>query len=223
MPIELDDVDSTAVIRWNDGDNRFNLTSLRAWAEVLDELEQRDGDLAVVITGSGKFFSNGLDLDWMRDNPDRSGEVVSGVHRLLGRMLLFPAHVVGALNGHTFAAGAMLASTFDDSIMRDDRGYWCLPEVDLGLPLTPAMHATVTARLPTRAAQRAIILGHRFTAAEAAQAGIVTDTAAESDVVDRAVELSRPMNAASREIVRTHKLLMFGSAAELCGVTLPID
>ncbi len=64
------------------------------------------------------------------------------------------AITVAAVNGHAFAAGAMLATAHDHVVMREDRGYWCLPEVDLGLPLTAAMYAVVAAHLPAPDAAR---------------------------------------------------------------------
>jgi enoyl-CoA hydratase/carnithine racemase len=45
---------------------------------------------------------------------------------------------VAAVNGHAFAAGGMMMLAHDFRVMRSDRGYFCLNEVDLGLPLAPA-------------------------------------------------------------------------------------
>src|SRR5690606_36933990 len=114
------------------------------WLAVVDELEAGEGPRALVVAGEGRFFSSGLDLDALAADRDAARAVVDDVHRLCGRLLLFPAYTVGALNGHTFAAGAMLACCLDARVMREDRGYWCLPEADLGLPLTEAMFAAVT-------------------------------------------------------------------------------
>ncbi len=45
----------------NDGENRWNTTFVRGFAEALDEIEASEGAAAVVTTSSdGKFFSNGL-------------------------------------------------------------------------------------------------------------------------------------------------------------------
>ncbi|MFN7150569.1 MAG: enoyl-CoA hydratase/isomerase family protein, partial [Microthrixaceae bacterium] len=143
--------DGVATIHLEDDENRFNVASLERWHEILTELEMGDGPLALVITGSGKFFSNGLDLDWMGEHPDQAGRVVEDLHALLGRLLLFPAYTVAAINGHAFAGGAMLSCACDVRVMRSDRGYWCLPEVDLGIPLTEPMMEIVTVRLPRAA------------------------------------------------------------------------
>lgn len=208
--------DGVVVVRWQDGENRFNLASLGEWHALLDDLDSREGPLSLVLTGEGKFFSNGLDLDRFSEAPDEAGPIVDGVHRLFARILLFPAWTVMALNGHAFAAGAMFSSTGDVRMMREDRGYWCLPEVDLGLPLTPAMTAAVTARLPAAAAQEAMLTGRRFSGPDALALGIVSSVHAESDLLDAAVREAASMSTKDRAVIANHKLQLFGAAAAIC-------
>ena len=69
----------------------------------------------------------------------------------------------------------MLASAHDQIIMRADRGYWCLPEVDLGLPLTPAMYATVAAHVPAPTLAEAVLTDRRYGGVEACSAGIASE------------------------------------------------
>ena len=61
-----------------------------------------------------------------------------------------------AVNGHAFGVGAVLAVAREVVVMREDRGYWCLPEADLGFPITPAMFAVIAAKLPGRTAQEGV-------------------------------------------------------------------
>ena len=205
------------VVHWVDGENRFNRRSIDRWHELLGELESTEGPLAVVVVGEGKFFSNGLDLDWMGEHPDDAGGVVEDVHRLFGRLLLFPGYLVAALNGHAFAGGAMLSCAADARVMRTDRGYWCLPEVDLGLPLTVPMKEVVTARLPLPAAADAMMTGRRYSAEEALRSGIVDHLAAEGDVLDVAVGLAAEIAGKDRGVIAEHKRLLFEEPALRCG------
>jgi enoyl-CoA hydratase/carnithine racemase len=209
------------VLRWLDDENRFRRDSIDRWHDVLDELDGREGPLALGVAADGKIFSNGLDLAWFGEHPDEANGVIDDVHRLFGRLLLFPGYVVAAITGHAFAGGAMLTCAADLRVMRSDRGYWCLPEVDLGFPLTVPMMRVVTARLPWPAAQEAILTGRRYTANEALEAGIVDEVAAEDAVVDRAVELAAPMAVKDRSVIAAHKRLLFGDAAVACGWSSP--
>jgi Delta3-Delta2-enoyl-CoA isomerase len=217
--MELERRGDVAVVHLRDGENRFNRDSLARWHTLLDELEADEGPLAVVTTGEGKFYSNGLDLDWMTAHPDEAGALLDAVHRLLGRVLGFPGIMIAAVNGHAFAGGAMLATAHDFLVMRDDRGYWCLPEVDLGLPLTPAMHAVITAKLPKVTAHEAMMTGRRYSGPQALGGGIVHRTAAEADVLDQAVAWAAEYASKDRAVLTAHKRLSYGAAIATCEAT----
>lgn len=215
--IELEWQDTVAVVHMREGENRFNRASVAVLHGILDELDAVEGPLALVTTGEGKFYSNGLDLDWMAAEPDAAGPMVAEVHRLLGRVLGFAGYTVAAVNGHAFAGGAMLATAHDALVMRDDRGYWCLPEVDLGLPLTEAMHAVITARLPRRTAHDAMITGRRYPAAEMVADGIADLAVPDDAVLTTAVTMARGWAAKDRAVIARHKQLSYGGAIAACG------
>ncbi|HZJ25457.1 MAG TPA: enoyl-CoA hydratase/isomerase family protein [Acidimicrobiia bacterium] len=213
--LDLETHGDVRVLHWRDGENRFNGASIAAWHDALDDLEQIEGPLALVVTGEAKFFTNGLDLDWLSTSSD-AGAFMGEVQRLFGRMLVFPAYTVAAINGHVFAAGAMLSCAFDHRIMRADRGYWCLPEVDLGLALTPGMTATVTAGLPAATAHEAMLTGRRYGGEDALRAGIAHAIAAEADVLPQAIAAAAAIAPKSRPVIAEHKQQLFGAAAAAC-------
>lgn len=185
--IQLDRDGDVYVLRMEADENRFSPDFLGAVNDALATIEAAEGPKALVTTGSGKFFSNGLDLDWLSANTTEALPYLDRVHRLFARVLQLPCATVAACNGHTFAAGAMLAMSHDFTIMRRDRGYWCLPEVDLGMSFTPAMNALIPGLLPSRAAHEAMVTGRRYTADEAVAAGIVGAAADEADVLPDAI------------------------------------
>ena len=215
--VEIERDGNVWILRMRDGENRFNAGSVAAINQALDQAGSADGPCALVTTGDGKFYSNGLDLDWLAAAGQDTANFLSDVHRLLGRVIGFPAVTVAAVNGHAFAAGAMLATAHDFVIMREDRGYWCLPEADLGLPLTAGMFAVIEAKLPRRAAHEAIVTGRRYDARQAQAAGIVHWTASENEVLTAAVKLARELAAKDRAVLAEHKRLLYGEVVRLCG------
>ncbi len=216
MMIELEHLGPVWVMHFRSGENRFNEAFVAEVSRGLDQVEKAGLPTALVTTGTGKFYSNGLDLDWLATAPDPAA-FMDQVHRLLVRVLLFPAVTVAAVNGHAFAAGAMLATAHDFMIMRSDRGYWCLPEVDLGLPLTPTMHGVMAARLPRTTLHEAVTTGKRYDAPAALAARIATDTGPEGDVVPKAVALATELSGKNPDVVAKHKQLMYGAVARLIG------
>jgi Delta3-Delta2-enoyl-CoA isomerase len=212
-PIATERRDDVTVLRMVAGENRFNPLMLDALEAVLAELEGGEGPGALVIAGEGKFFSNGLDLDWMGTAPPGAPEeVVRRVHALLGRLLAFPTATVAAINGHCFAAGAMLAAACDARVMRVDRGFWCLPEVDIGIPFTPGMTALLKARLPVATAHEAMTTGRRYGGDQALAAGLVDEAVAEELVLDAAVERAGALAGKQRATMGAIKRNLYADA-----------
>lgn len=202
--MSLERRDEVFVLTLTEGDNRFNPTSLKAWNAALDEVEASDGPAALVTVGTDRFYSNGLDLDWMGAQSDAgaaSRQVIGDTIRLFGRMLSFPMYTVAAINGHAFAAGAMLAIAHDARVMRTDRGFFCFPEADLGMPLAPGMTALITARLDAQVAHEAIVTGRRYPADEALAKGIVDAVSPEAEVLRDAAALAVAQTGKARGTV----------------------
>lgn len=194
MPIELERDGDVFVLRMREGENRFNRNFMDALFSALDEVERSEGAAALVTVGEGKFYSNGLDLAWMGgEGKDQADDLLRDVHKMFARFLAFPVVTVAAMNGHAFAGGGMMALAQDFRVMRSDRGYFCLPEADLGLPLTPGMNAVVTGKLPKVTAHEAIVTGQRYGGEDCARLGIVHEAVPEAEVLPRALERVRPL------------------------------
>jgi enoyl-CoA hydratase/carnithine racemase len=128
---------------------------------------------------------------------------------IMARVLTSGYATSAALNGHAFGAGAQIALAHDQRVMREDRGYFCMPEVDMKAPLHPGMTALIMARLPHQSAHEVIVTGTRYPAALAAERQIVDATAPEDLVVARAIEGVAPLAAKAHPAMSALKRGMY--------------
>ena len=220
MTIKLEYNEKIAILELGDDENRFS-------PDFLDDIESRldevvaGGAHGLVTTASGKFYTNGLDLDWLMAHGDQTQWYVGRVQALLARMLTLPIPTAAALVGHAFGAGAMLAVAHDFRVMRADRGYFCFPEVDINIPFTPGMAALIQAKLAPQAAVASMTTGRRFGGDDAARIGIVDATAAEGAVTEAAVDLLRPLSGKDQGTLGAIKQTMFARAVDTLTVPNP--
>src|SRR5947207_1613002 len=186
----LDRQDDVFILDIGDTENRLDPDWVASVNALLDEVEHAAGPRALVAAASGKYFSNGLDLDWLSGNADRAVAYVASVQELLARVLTLPLVTVAALQGHTFAAGAMFSLSHDFRVMRGDRGYWCLPEAEINIPFTIGMSALIQARLAPQIAHEAMTTARRYGGADAAAAAIVDLAVGEEEVRGSAVQIA---------------------------------
>lgn len=180
------------ILRFDVLENRFRPDNLAAWNEALDEVEAAGNPAALVTTGTGKFFSNGLDLDWLlalEEGKERD-DYIPTVLGLMARVLTFPAITIAAINGHAFGAGAQISLAHDYRVMRTERGYWCMPEVDMKAPLHPGMTAIIKARVSHQTAHELIVTGTRYSAEAALEKQIIDYAVPESEVLPKSIELA---------------------------------
>ncbi|MEE6179430.1 enoyl-CoA hydratase-related protein [Mycobacterium sp. 050134] len=201
-----------AVLHLGEDENRFSMPFLDTIDSHLDEIEST-GAQGLITSGGPKFYSNGLDLDWLAAHGDQTQHYVARVQGMLARVLTFPMPTAAAITGHAFGAGAMLAMAHDFRTMRSDRGYFCFPEVDIRIPFTDGMAALIQAKLTPRAAIASMTTGRRFGGGDAAEFGIVDDAAAEDAVVSAATDLIRPLAGKDPRTLGAIKRTMFGAAA----------
>jgi enoyl-CoA hydratase/carnithine racemase len=198
--ITREDHAGVAVVAMANGENLVDAEFLGALHTELDAIEADDACTALVLTGAGRFFSNGFDLAYLGSlDTDGLQSFVGAAERLVARMLTLPVATVAAINGHAFGISGMLALAHDHRLMRVDRGWWCLPEVDLGLPLQPFMIALLRARLSDATTSEAVLTGRRYDARAAVAAGIVQAGVDEDDLLARAVEIAAARGSKRRE------------------------
>jgi enoyl-CoA hydratase/carnithine racemase len=205
--------DKIAILDLGDDENRFSPGFLDEVDAHLDEIIGA-GAQGLVTTGGGKFYSNGLDLDWLAANGEQTQWYVGRVQGMLGRILTLPVPTAAALVGHAFGAGAMLALAHDFRVMRADRGFFCFPEADIRIPFTPGMAALIQAKLTPQAAVASMTTGRRFGGGDAASLGIVDAVAAEGAVTSAAVEVLRPLDGKDPGTLGAIKHTMFGHAVQ---------
>jgi enoyl-CoA hydratase/carnithine racemase len=211
MPISLTYDDKIAILDLGDDENRFSPEFLDAVDAHLDEILST-GAQGLVTTGGGKFYSNGLDLDWLAAHGDQTQRYVGQVQAMFARVLTLPVPTAAALVGHAFGGGAMLAMAHDFRVMRADRGYFCFPEADIRIPFTPGMAALIQAKLTPQAAIASMTTGRRFGGNDAASLGIVDAVAGEGAVTAGAVEMIRPLEGKDPGTLGAIKNTMFGPA-----------
>lgn len=207
--------DDVFVLDLGDTENRFHPDWVAAVDAALDEVEAAPGPRALVTTATGKFFSNGLDLDWLGAHPDEYEGYLGTVEQLLARVLTLPVVAVAALQGHTFAAGAMLSLGHDLRVMRADRGFWCLPEADIGLPFSAGMSALIQGRLTPQTAHEAMVTARRYGGTDACAAGIVDRAVEEAAVLPDAVALAGALTGKAGATLGTIKSRMYERAVHL--------
>jgi enoyl-CoA hydratase/carnithine racemase len=204
----------------DDGENRWNTTLVREIAQALDEVEASEGPAALVTTStSEKFFSNGLDLEWVQSKGEHRGgdRKVFGAEfmTLMGRLITLPVPTVCAINGHAFGAGFMAALCHDVRIMREDRGFACANEMQLGMVIPLPELALFRHKIPMNAFYETVQLARRWTGPDALSAGVVQQVASAENLLDlaqqRASELA-PL-AANRETFGNQKESIYGENA----------
>jgi len=197
MPEQLaiETVDEICVVRMQRPPaNALALDLLAEGAELMERLRD-DPPAAVVLTGSGKFFSGGVDLKVApKLTEPEQREMVAGINRLFIDWYGFPRPVVAAVNGHAVAGGAILAICADRRVGAEEATYG-LTELRVGVPYPAAAIGCVRAELSPAAARRLVLEAELVDAEAALGYGLVDELLPAGEVLDRSLEIARELAA----------------------------
>lgn len=165
-------------------------------AQMLAELTQAAADLGaddavrvVVLTGAGKSFCAGGDLEWMRAQRDMDAatrSVEAGkLAAMLGALNALTKPLIGRVQGNAFGGGVGMACVCDVAV-GVETAKMALTETRLGI-IPATIGPYVLARMGEGRARRVFMSGRVFDAAEAVELGILA-RAVSVDDLDAAVE-----------------------------------
>lgn len=143
----------------------------------------------VVLTGIGKSFCAGGDLNWMREQMGADAATRTKAAKSIAMMLqalnTLPKPLIGRVQGNAFGGGVGLACVCD-VVVADETAMFGLTETRLGL-IPATIGPYVIARLGEAKARRVFMSSRRFDCAEAVDLGIVA-RAVSADTLDKTVE-----------------------------------
>lgn len=184
---------------------------------VLDEAE-RSAARVVILTGAGKAFCAGMDLEALRNLATQTEAQHKSDAERMGRMFYrvysFPKPLIAAVNGPAIAGGTGLATLADFTLAVPEAkfGY---TEVRIGF--LPAVVSVFLLRQVGEKHTRELLLSARiFYAEEACRLGLVTEIVAPEKLMSSARELAQTLIASSpTSLASTKRLILRWNAAEI--------
>jgi len=201
MPIMTWIKDETvAIITMANGENRQNLAFAKTLNSMLDEIIADKTISALIITSNDeKNFSQGIDVMWITDHMQKNEhqpviDFINEMDNVFKKLLLYPVPVIAAINGHAFGNGSIMSCACDFRFMRSDRGFFCFPEVNIGIPFRWGMNAFVEKAIPLHILSQMQFTGNRYTAPELEKHNIIVKACAnQEDLMASAIAFAKTL------------------------------
>src|SRR5579871_1510409 len=209
--LQLAHADQIATITLNRPEKRnaISFELLDDFMRALDEVEH-SSSLVLIITGAGKAFCAGLDLDELKSLLGKTHEEnvkdSARMAQVFRRIYDFPRPTIAAVNGAAIAGGTGIATMCDFTLAVPEAkfGY---TEVRIGF--VPAIVSSILVwQVGHKIARDLLMTGRLFDSAEAHRYGLVNDVVAPDKLMDRAHELAQQILANSPSSVRATKRLI---------------
>ena len=158
------------------------------WDQLADDVDAR----AVVLTGAGKAFSAGGDMDWFVEqhhDPTERRRALREAQKIVANQLACPLPIVAAVNGAAMGLGCSIALLCDYVVMADSAKL-ADPHVAVGLVAGDGGAAFWPLFTSMLVAKQYVLLGDPVPAEVALRIGLCNEVVARDDVVDRALAVA---------------------------------
>src|ERR1700682_3107985 len=197
--------------------DKRNAISTKMMEELLAALDEAEHDncVVVILTGEGKAFCSGMDLEMLaaiaRQSPADNLRDSQRMADMFRRIWCFPKPLIAAVNGSAIAGGGGIATLCDFTLAVPDAkfGY---TEVRIGF-IPAIVSVFLTRQIGERRARDLLLTGRVIFAAEAKEFGLVTEIVAPEHLQQRARELAGTLIEASPSSLTRTKCLLTSAAA----------
>jgi enoyl-CoA hydratase len=173
--------------------NALTLEFARTFTAAFDEV-MATRPKALVLTGTGDFFSGGLDLRVIPNYSTAEQQAFLGIlNRLVGALYACPLPVVAAVNGHAIAGAFVLALTSDYRVGPQGEAKFGLTEARVGIPFPAVPAVVVRAELSPADLRYTTLTAKLFGPDEAVARGLFDELQPPASVLDRAVDVARDL------------------------------
>lgn len=175
--------------------NVLSIDLMKELTEVARQLHDEPGVRAVILAANGTDFTAGADLkDPKRWNLESASLAERRAFPQVGERMSslgdIPAMTICAVEGHCIGGGVALAASTDFRVVGAS-GYFWLPEIALGIPLSWGALPRLVRMLGAARAKRAIVLGEKLVGREAVDFGLADYLAADGQAYAEALGLAR--------------------------------
>ena len=200
---------ATITLNRPDKRNAISFELIEELLRALDEVANSDA-IVLILTGAGKAFSSGMDLENLKSligrSPEQNLQDSEPMVRLFRTLYEFPKVTIAAVNGAAIAGGTGLALLCDFTLAVPEAkfGY---TEVRIGF--VPAIVSTFLLRqVGEKQARDLLLTGRIIGAEEAARMGLVSEIVALDKLMTRARELAALLMENSPASLRATKQLL---------------
>jgi enoyl-CoA hydratase len=186
--------------------NSLNEQLIEDVTAALDEAEKDDDVRVVLLTGSGRAFCAGYDLEYTTEDTEDFGKLQKGLAgdlNFIMRFWHFPKPTIAAVHGYALAAGCELAVACDITVA-DEKTFFGEPELRFGAGIVAMILPWVTG--PKQAKELIMTGNDRISAQRALEMNLINQVAPEGEYMDLAMKLAREMAAIDPLPMRLQKM-----------------
>ena len=196
--IHREDRDGIAVLRIEHG--KANTLDTELCSAIVDAFEDASEAGAVVLTGTGKIFSAGVDLfRVLEGGASYIDDFVPAMCRAFERIFVHPAPVVAAANGHAIAGGCLLVAAADQRLMAAGSARIGIPELQVGVPFPPIALEIMRFATPPQHFQTIVYRAETHEPDAALALGLLDEIAEPDELLERAVSRATRLASVHRE------------------------
>jgi enoyl-CoA hydratase len=178
---------------------------------------------ALVLTGTGKTFSAGVDLRAAQKGGDYLRRFLPAMESLFRAVLTFPKPVVAAVNGHAIAGGCIIAAACDRAVMADGTGTIGVPELAVGVPFPVLPFEIVRARVAPAVFRSLVLDAVLLTPLDARNAGLVDALSAPDSLLDDAVKTATGLASIAASTFTLTKRALVEPILQRVSAAAPLD